>query len=56
MAVTTYAGRLLSVNVGMPRDVEWEGRTVRTGIWKDSRRRGGGWCAASTSTATGRAT
>ncbi|MGO9977297.1 MAG: MOSC domain-containing protein [Solirubrobacteraceae bacterium] len=30
------AGRLLSVNVGMPRDVEWEGRTVRTGIWKDS--------------------
>jgi ferredoxin-NADP reductase/MOSC domain-containing protein YiiM/ferredoxin len=30
------AGRLLSVNVGMPREVEWEGRTVRTGIWKDS--------------------
>jgi ferredoxin-NADP reductase/MOSC domain-containing protein YiiM len=29
-------GRLLSLNVGMPRDVEWEGRTVRTGIWKDS--------------------
>src|SRR5829696_4743908 len=28
------AGRLLSVNVGMPRDVEWEGRTVHTGIWK----------------------
>ena len=27
--------RLLSVNVGMPRDVEWEGRTVHTGIWKD---------------------
>jgi ferredoxin-NADP reductase/MOSC domain-containing protein YiiM/ferredoxin len=27
-------GRLLSVNVGMPRDVEWEGRIVRTGIWK----------------------
>ncbi len=34
MAVST--ARLLSVNVGMPRDVEWEGRTVRTGIWKDS--------------------
>ena len=34
MTVTTYAGRLLSVNVGMPRDVEWEGRTVRTAIWK----------------------
>jgi ferredoxin-NADP reductase/MOSC domain-containing protein YiiM len=29
------AGRLLSVNVGMPRDVEWEGRIVHTGIWKD---------------------
>ena len=28
--------RLLSVNVGLPRDIEWNGRTVRTGIWKDS--------------------
>jgi ferredoxin-NADP reductase/MOSC domain-containing protein YiiM/ferredoxin len=28
------AGRLLSVNVGRPRDVEWEGKTVRTAIWK----------------------
>ncbi len=27
--------RLLSVNVGMPRDIAWEGRTVRTGIWKE---------------------
>jgi ferredoxin-NADP reductase/MOSC domain-containing protein YiiM/ferredoxin len=27
--------RLLSVNVGMPRDVEWQGRTVHTGIWKE---------------------
>ncbi|MCP3715786.1 MOSC and FAD-binding oxidoreductase domain-containing protein [Paraburkholderia sp. CNPSo 3281] len=26
--------RLLSVNVGLPRDVEWKGRTVHTGIWK----------------------
>ncbi|GJD49757.1 Flavohemoprotein [Methylobacterium crusticola] len=26
--------RLLSVNVGLPRDVAWQGRTVRTGIWK----------------------
>jgi ferredoxin-NADP reductase/MOSC domain-containing protein YiiM/ferredoxin len=25
----------LSVNVGMPRDIEWEGRTVHTGIWKE---------------------
>jgi ferredoxin-NADP reductase/MOSC domain-containing protein YiiM/ferredoxin len=28
-------GRLLSVNVGMPRDVEWDGRVVHTGIWKE---------------------
>jgi ferredoxin-NADP reductase/MOSC domain-containing protein YiiM len=27
-------GRLLSVNVGLPRDVSWRGRTVHTGIWK----------------------
>jgi ferredoxin-NADP reductase/MOSC domain-containing protein YiiM len=27
--------RLLSVNVGLPRDIEWNGRTVRTAIWKD---------------------
>jgi len=26
--------RLLSVNVGMPRDIDWKGRTVHTGIWK----------------------
>jgi len=25
---------LLSVNVGMPRNIEWQGRTVHTGIWK----------------------
>jgi ferredoxin-NADP reductase/MOSC domain-containing protein YiiM len=25
---------LLSVNVGLPKDVAWEGRTVHTGIWK----------------------
>ena len=28
--------RLLSVNVGLPHDIEWKGRTVHTGIWKDS--------------------
>jgi ferredoxin-NADP reductase/MOSC domain-containing protein YiiM len=28
--------RLLSVNVGLPRDIEWKGRTVHTAIWKDS--------------------
>ena len=27
--------RLLSVNVGLPRDIEWNGRVVHTGIWKD---------------------
>ncbi len=27
--------RLLSVNVGLPRDIQWKGRTVRTAIWKD---------------------
>ena len=27
--------RLLSVNVGLPRDVTWRGQTVHTGVWKD---------------------
>jgi ferredoxin-NADP reductase/MOSC domain-containing protein YiiM len=27
--------RLLSVNVGLPDDIEWRGRTVHTGIWKN---------------------
>jgi ferredoxin-NADP reductase/MOSC domain-containing protein YiiM/ferredoxin len=27
--------RLLSVNVGGPREIEWEGKTVRTAIWKE---------------------
>jgi ferredoxin-NADP reductase/MOSC domain-containing protein YiiM len=26
--------RLLSVNVGLPRDIVWKGRTVHTGVWK----------------------
>jgi len=26
--------KLLSVNVGLPREVEWHGRSVRTSIWK----------------------
>jgi ferredoxin-NADP reductase/MOSC domain-containing protein YiiM len=26
---------LLSVNVGLPRDVAWQGKTVHTGIWKE---------------------
>jgi MOSC domain-containing protein YiiM len=28
-------GQLLSLNVGGPRDVEWEGTTIRTAIWKN---------------------
>jgi MOSC domain-containing protein YiiM len=27
--------RLLSVNVGLPRDIEWRGRIVHTAIWKE---------------------
>jgi ferredoxin-NADP reductase/MOSC domain-containing protein YiiM/ferredoxin len=27
--------RLVSVNVALPRDIEWRGRIVRTGIWKN---------------------
>jgi len=26
--------RLLSVNVGLPRDLAWNGKTVRTSVWK----------------------
>src|SRR5580692_10606419 len=29
-------GRLLSVNVGLPKDVSWQGRTVFTGVFKES--------------------
>jgi ferredoxin-NADP reductase/MOSC domain-containing protein YiiM len=28
--------RLLSVTVGRPREVEWQGKTVRTAVWKDA--------------------
>ncbi len=28
------AGSLLSVNVGLPKDVTWHGRTVHTAVWK----------------------
>jgi ferredoxin-NADP reductase/MOSC domain-containing protein YiiM len=27
-------GRLLSVNVGLPQDITWQGKTVHTAIWK----------------------
>src|ERR1700704_6952326 len=27
--------QLVSVNVGMPKDVPWQGKTVHTGVWKE---------------------
>ena len=27
--------RVLSINVGLPRDIEWHGKTVHTAIWKE---------------------
>jgi ferredoxin-NADP reductase/MOSC domain-containing protein YiiM len=33
---TPPASTLLSVNVGLPQDVTWRGRTVHTGVWKKS--------------------
>jgi ferredoxin-NADP reductase/MOSC domain-containing protein YiiM len=30
------AARLLSVNVGLPRDIAWQGKTVRTAVWKEA--------------------
>src|SRR5271154_3292591 len=34
-ALTSPSARLVSLNVGLPRDVAWRGQTVRTGIWKN---------------------
>ncbi len=34
--MSTPAGSLLSVNVGLPKDVSWQGRTVYTGVFKES--------------------
>jgi ferredoxin-NADP reductase/MOSC domain-containing protein YiiM len=33
--MSEHMARLISVNVGLPRDIEWKGRTVHTGIWKN---------------------
>ena len=33
--VSQRVARLVSVNVGMPREITWQGRTVFTGIWKE---------------------
>jgi MOSC domain-containing protein YiiM len=27
--------RLFSVNVGLPRDIAWQGKTVHTAVWKE---------------------
>ena len=35
MATSSTVGRLLSVNVGMPKDVPWQGKTVFTSVFKD---------------------
>jgi MOSC domain-containing protein YiiM len=32
--VTVPVPVLVSVNVGLPKDVPWQGKTVHTGIWK----------------------
>ena len=34
MITDQRAGSLLSVNVGLPQDVAWRGRTVHTAVWK----------------------
>ncbi len=33
--MTSAAGTLLSVNVGLPKDVSWRGKTVFTGVFKE---------------------
>ena len=33
--MSSSAGTLVSLNVGMPQDVSWQGRTVFTGVFKD---------------------
>ena len=35
MTAGSRVGTLVSVNVGLPRDVAWRGRTVHTGVWKE---------------------
>src|SRR3954470_18718862 len=35
MSPGSGTARLVSVNVGRPQDIEWKGRIVHTGIWKD---------------------
>jgi ferredoxin-NADP reductase/MOSC domain-containing protein YiiM/ferredoxin len=35
MVMLATAGRLLSLNVGLPRDIAWQGKTVHTSVWKE---------------------
>ena len=30
-----HLARLLSVNVGLPREITWRGKTVYTSVWKE---------------------
>src|SRR6195952_1597285 len=32
---TAVVGQLVSVNVGLPKDIQWQGKTVFTGVYKD---------------------
>lgn len=34
LASVATVATLVSVNVGLPKDVSWQGRTVHTGVWK----------------------
>jgi ferredoxin-NADP reductase/MOSC domain-containing protein YiiM/ferredoxin len=36
MSEPTPMPKLLSVNVGLPREIDWQGKVVRTAIWKRS--------------------
>src|SRR6195952_3575333 len=31
---TAVVGQLVSVNVGLPKDIQWQGKTVFTGVFK----------------------
>ena len=47
--------KLMSVNVGLPKDIPWSNRTVYTGAWKTPSL-AAGWFGGSTSTGTAKAT
>ena len=35
LEVGVHMARLLSVNVGLPREIAWRGKTVYTSVWKE---------------------